>query len=321
MQHGSGNRYRTVQYFKHLETRGIVADDPHWHLRTQWDLWKQGAEWADVIWIARRLLPPFKLAQLLTLNPNLVFDFDDALWLRSSRRGSGWALSKAFKFNNTLECSRAVMAGNEFLADAASRVTDPRKVHLVPTTVNRDWYAARPQPQHKEFVVGWIGSRSTLPYLLRLRPVFEGFHALGIPWRLKVVSDHFPDWSHLPLERKPWRRNEEEADLHDMDVGINPLTDDDWSRGKCALKAVQTLAAGVPVCASPVGVNTDLLIEGQTGFLCSTASEWVEALETLARNRSQAHAMGMKGREHVWPTFTMEAQAEAVATILTQAAK
>lgn len=317
IQHAAGTRFRTVQYYQELERRGITCLEAPRGDRRALAAALQGS---DAVWMARVLPSPLELAWMQTLNPRILFDFDDALHLRSSRHGGRASVTKNLRFKLVLEAARRVAAGNTFLAAEAGRITDEAKVGVIPTVVNRAWYPAKVASGAEVFTVGWIGSRSTLRYLESLRAALEAFHALGRPWRLVVVSDAFPDWPHLPVEKRPWALAREAADLASFDVGLNPLDDDDWCRGKCALKLVQSMAAGACALGSPVGVNLDLIEPGVTGFLPQSDREWVGSLASLASDRAQTAAMGVRSRERIWNRFTMEAQVDAVEMLLRETA-
>ncbi|MGE4158776.1 MAG: glycosyltransferase [Planctomycetota bacterium] len=318
IQHAAAERFRTVQYYAELARRGISCLEAP---RGNPEKLRSAARSADVLWMARVLPSPFGLLGLMAANARLVFDFDDALHLRSSRHGGKASASKLFRFKLTLEAARRVAAGNAFLASEAGRMADPAKISVIPTVVNRDWYAPRPVRGSGVFTLGWIGSRSTLRYLESLRGVLESFHALGRPWRLVVVSDAFPEWTHLPVERRPWSLANEARDLADFDVGLNPLDNDDWCRGKCALKAVQSMAAGSAVLGSPVGVNLELIETGATGFLPATKEEWVTSLARLSADPEGVTRMGRMARERILQTHTMEARVDAVERLLREAAE
>ena len=153
MQHKAGNRFRTVQYYQALQQQGVQVEEPDFDLRRDWKQWLEAASQADVVWIARLLLSPYRLYQLFKKNPRIVFDFDDAVFLRSSRHGARSSLSKKIRFKCMVKAARCVVAGNDFLKAAAER-QGARKVIRIPTVVNQDWYAA-PAPRQGPFTVGW----------------------------------------------------------------------------------------------------------------------------------------------------------------------
>jgi glycosyltransferase involved in cell wall biosynthesis len=306
LQHAAGDRFRTLQYFEALKREGLSFTVRQSEAA---DLLQEAAR-ADLVWVARLLLSPGKLVALKKANPRWVFDFDDALWLRSSRRGATISWSKALKFRFMLKASRQVVAGNDFLAEKARSIVPARQVHVIPTTVNRDWYAPREEGERAgAFTLGWLGSRATLPYLENLRPAFEAFHSLGHAWALKIIADAFPDWPHLPVLRRPWSLEMEKKELPTFDVGLNPLPDDDWCRGKCALKVLQYFAAAVPAIASPVGVNRELVEDGVTGLRAVSQKDWFEAFKNMERELGARREMGRRAREKMWQSYTMESQA------------
>lgn len=316
IQHKAGDRFRTVQYYEALRSKGFEIEDPHWDLSSEWKKYLKKAREVDVVWIARRMLSFYRLGQLKRANPHIVFDYDDALFLRSSRHGARSSFSKKNKFRSMIKAAKCVVAGNDYLAEVARKHVPFSKVYLLPTTVNRDWYEDRKEKKNwEEFTIGWLGSRSTLAYLEKLRPVFLRFNTLGIPWKLMVVSDAFPDWTDLPLEKITWSLEDEKMSLRKMDIGLNPLSDDAWCLGKCALKAIQYMAAGVALVASPVGVNKVLIDNSQLAWSATSDEQWLEAFKEAAADKQATFQRGVSSRKWVWDKYTMESQLDNLITI------
>lgn len=321
IQHKAGDRFRTVQYYKALEERGFEIDDPHWDIKEQWNRYLKRAKEVNVIWIARRMISYLKLHQLKKANPNIIFDYDDALFLRSSRHGAGTTLSKKVKFNQMIKAAKSVVAGNDFLADVAKKHVKAENVYIVPSTVNRDWYVEREDREVKELNVGWLGSESTLPYLERMKSIFTKFNHLGLPWKLTVVSDKFPNWRQLPVENVLWSLEDEKKAMGEIDLGVNPLIDDDWCRGKCAIKAVQYMAGGAAVAGPAVGVNKLLIKEGERGWFANTEDEWLKVLEEAATNLPKVKAYGQTSREWILNNYSMESQLDHLVDIFEKTAQ
>lgn len=264
----------------------------------------------DVI-LQRTLLPRWQLALLRRSARTLLFDFDDAVFLRDSYAAKGLHhAGRLRRFTATVRACDAVIAGNEFLADQAARWTDAARVHVVPTCVDPERY---PLAVHERKGSGvclvWVGSSSTLKGLERAASLF---HELGkqVPGlRLKVVCDRSLTLRRLEVVFRPWDEANEPEEIADADIGISWVPDDDWSRGKCGLKVLQYMAAGLPVVANPVGVHTGLITPGETGFLCSTPSQWAEAIARLARNPELRREMGRAGRRRVEADYGVAAWA------------
>jgi glycosyltransferase involved in cell wall biosynthesis len=200
-----------------------------------------------------------------------------------------------------MRCVDAVVAGNSFLALGAAQA--PR-VHTIPTCVEPSAYQlAQHAGEGTELV--WIGSSSTLQGLEAVTPLLE---RLGRDWpglRLKLVCDRFLHLTDLPVVARPWSEATEAAEIATADIGISWLPDDDWSRGKCGLKVLQYMAAGLPVVANPVGVQTDLIRHGESGFLAATADAWSAAVGRLVHDAQLRRCMGAAGRRRVERDFSV----------------
>jgi glycosyltransferase involved in cell wall biosynthesis len=216
-------------------------------------------------------------------------------------------------------CDR-VIAGNAHLASLVKRFGG--RVAVVPTCV--DDQRLTPRRKHRfggKVVIGWIGSRSTLIYLEGLREVFEEIsHRYGASVLLKVVCDAFPAPLGLEVVEKAWRLEDELEDLRSFDIGIMPLSDDVWTRGKCGFKLLQYMAVGVPVVASPVGVNRQIIRHARNGLLADDDKQWIEMLAALIENVALRYNMGRWGRESLRGRYTVADWADRYADVMDQAA-
>jgi glycosyltransferase involved in cell wall biosynthesis len=236
----------------------------------------------------------------------VVFDFDDAIWL--PRVGGSRvlrALHRESTVQDILRGAAAVIAGNNFLADYATRFNG--RVTVVPSSID---LAAYPHAANSN-VVGWIGSRTTLPYLKPLKTVFE---TLDI--KPRVIASGDPSQLGFEVEFRPWQMETEMEELSQFGVGIAPLPDTPWERGKCGVKILQYMACGIPVVASPVGVNAQIVVNGTNGLLATNNEEWTTALRTLMADSNQRQRLGAAGREAVEKSFTVQRAAETVASVL-----
>ncbi len=304
-------RYRVAAFRPHLEAAGHTLDLRPWPKRW-WSRLRLGHALrdADVVVLQRKLLPLWLLYLLRCAAPRLVFDFDDAVFLRDSYSPKGLhSAARLHRFMATVETADAVVAGNQFLADEASRWTaGPGRVHVVPTCVEPARYTpARHQGLGVELV--WVGSSSTLRGLEAARPLLEAIGRSVPGARLKLVSDRFLRFDHLPVVECPWTDHGEAADIAAADVGISWLPDDLWSRGKCGLKVLQYMAAGLPVVANPIGVQAQMVQDGETGFLARTPAEWVEAVRRLGADPDLRRRLGAAGRRRVEAEFSVAAGA------------
>lgn len=252
----------------------------------------------DAVLIQRRLLPAWQLAALRRHARHLVFDFDDAVLYRDSYDPRGPDCPKRRRrFTATVRACDAILAGNEFLAAKAREVgADPARIRVIPTCVEPDDYGpVRERPPGPPTLV-WIGSSSTLKGLERSRTLWDRVGATFPEVTLRVICDRFPDLGRLRIDPVPWDEATEIAALTTGDVGLAWTPDDLWSRGKCGLKVLQYLAAGMPVVANPVGVHLDMVRPGVTGFLAESPTEWLEAIGQLVRDPSRRAEMGRNGR-------------------------
>jgi glycosyltransferase involved in cell wall biosynthesis len=155
----------------------------------------------------------------------------------------------------------------------------------------------------------WIGSSSTLQGLKQIAPILDGIGRKCPGLRLKIVCDSFLQLEHLPIDPVRWSQQHEGSELASADIGISWIPDDDWSRGKCGLKLLQYMAAELPVIANPVGVHAEMVIPGETGFLASTAEEWLVAVLRLARDAGLRQRMGQAGRRRLESCYSVAAGA------------
>jgi len=254
---------------------------------------------ADVVLLHRIKLTPVEFRPLQQLCRSLVFDVDDAIYYRRPRTlgeppDRSWF--RQYKFSRTCAISDLVMAGNECLAERAGRSAP--WVEIVPTPVDLTPYETS-SVQSVPGILVWIGLPENLPYLELVREVIGQLAAAEPDLKLRVVSAEFPDWSEVPIEEIQWSAATEAVSLSSAGIGIMPLTDDDWTRGKCAFKLLQYMAAGLPCVGSAVGANMGVVQQGHTGFLAADSTEWATALRTLLRDPDRASEMGRTGRERV----------------------
>jgi len=311
-------RYRIAAYRPHMEAAGYSLDLRPWP-RRWWSRLRIGrtVSDADAVILQRRLLPTWLLYLLRCSAPRLIFDFDDAVFLRDSYSPKGLhSATRLHRFMATIESVDVVVAGNPYLAEEANRwAAKPNRVHMVPTCLEPARYVpARHDRPGTELV--WVGSSSTLQGLEGVRPMLEEI-GRGVPGaRLKLVSDRFLHLDHLPIVKCVWSEQGEADDIATADIGISWVPDDLWSRGKCGLKVLQYMAAGLPVVANPVGVQSDLVRHGETGFLAQTAAEWVEAIRRLAADPELRRRMGQAGRQRIESEFSVAAGATRWVTLL-----
>jgi glycosyltransferase involved in cell wall biosynthesis len=305
-------RYRIAAFRSTFAAAGFAVNLPvlpgHWWSRLALFRRLRGY---DVVLLQRKLLPSWQLHFLRKRCQTLIFDFDDAVCLRDSHSKKGLhSPSRMRRFRATVQAADLVVAGNHFLADLAQRLTQRHKVHCIPTCVDPDKYSeAAHQRAGAGVVLTWIGSASTLRGLSSLVPVLDEAGRRQPGMILKLICDRFFSLGHMRVEPRAWSETTEVQDLATSDIGLSWLPDDDWSRGKCGLKLLQYMAAGLPVVANPVGLQVELVRHGENGFLASTQEEWLEAIRLLADNPKLRQRMGHEGRNLVRQRFSVAAGA------------
>jgi glycosyltransferase involved in cell wall biosynthesis len=263
---------------------------------------------ADAVVLQRKLLSRPEVALLRRRVRRLWFDFDDAIWLRDSFSGKGFASRKrSGRFRATVRAAEAVVAGNAYLAEHATRA-GARAAWVIPTCVDVHRYPLARHDGDGATLV-WVGSSSTLRGLEAAAPLLEAIGERVPGVRLKLICDRFIRFKSLPVIDCEWSEQLEAAEIADADIGMSWVPDDPWSRGKCGLKVLQYMAAGLPVVTNPVGVHAEIIRHGETGFLATTMDEWVEAIRALTADRDVRRHMGAAGRRLVEERYSLEAGA------------
>ena len=269
----------------------------------------------DLVYILREaalLGPPVFERLIAQSGVPMVFDFDDAIFVsyRSPSNGYLSYLKFASKTKTICRIASHVMVGNPYLADYARQVND--RVTVIPTTIDTEKYRV-PQRREKSGppVIGWTGSYSTVQHLDTMRGALKKL-AEKESFRLRVIGTPAYECPPVDVEAMPWRAETELEDLSEIDIGMMPLPDDRWSKGKCGLKALQFMAIGIPTICSPVGVNTDIIHDDQNGFIAATEYEWVEKLTRLLRSAELRQRLGHAGRVTVEEKYSAITQTPRV---------
>ena len=269
----------------------------------------------DLVYILREaalLGPPVFERLIAQSGVPMVFDFDDAIFVsyRSPSNGYLSYLKFASKTKTICRIASHVMVGNPFLADYARQVND--RVTVIPTTIDTEKYRV-PERREKSGppVIGWTGSYSTVQHLDTMRGALKRL-AEKESFRLRVIGTPAYECPPVDVEAMPWRAETELEDLSEIDIGMMPLPDNRWSKGKCGLKALQFMAIGIPTICSPVGVNTDIIHDDQNGFIAATEDEWVEKLTRLLRSAELRQRLGHAGRVTVEEKYSAITQTPRV---------
>ncbi|MCV2877668.1 glycosyltransferase family 4 protein [Sedimentimonas flavescens] len=337
---GASSRLRTMQYVPFLESRGFsveiapLFDDAY--LRNLYAGARSKAQTAALFWRRLKTIVTQRSAELLWLEyealpwlpwplerwalPHgipLVTDYDDAVFHRYDlHKNPLIRATLSNKIDRIMAASQLVVAGNAYLAERA-RHAGAKRIEIIPTVVDAENYGMAPlPPADGKLRIGWIGSPSTWDeYIAPRAGLFQSisngnnaiFRAVGAASEAKAE-----DW----LEILPWSEETEVQLIQGMDVGLMPLTDTPWARGKCGYKLIQYMACGLPVVASPVGVNREIVEHGVNGFLAETETEWREALTTLLSNSELRERMGIAGRRKVEMQYSLQVQSPRLADLL-----
>jgi glycosyltransferase involved in cell wall biosynthesis len=261
---------------------------------------------ADVTWLQREFVSTLSTLERWTRAPR-VFDVDDALWLLP--RGG-------FAARIASQCDR-VIAGNTFLAEYFARTGRP--IEIIPTAVDTTHYAPVERVREEQIVIGWSGSSSGLAYLLDVEDALAAVCRLRPEVRVLVMADRAPTWSALAssqAEFVAWSPEREIPTLQRMDIGLMPLRDGPWERGKCSFKMLQYMACGAVPVVSPVGMNVDVLARGPVGLAASGTAAWTDALVSLVDDAQARRAMANTARAVVEEHYSVSALTPRVAKAL-----
>ncbi len=273
---------------------------------------------AGVVLLQRKLMAISHVRLLHLVAKGLVFDMDDLVSQRYSFHHKGARCRKLpRRFHATLATADAVIAGNDYLAQVAAEQTDPARIHVIPTCVDPRLYipAAHDRPAGP-LRLTWIGGATTLESLRRAEPWLAAAARRVPGLELRLICDCGLEMPGLRVVLRPWSAETEAAELADADAGISWLPDDEFTRGKCGLKLLQYMAAGLPVIANPVGVHPQIVADGRSGFLASTPDQWADAVARLAADPALRRSMGRAGRERVEQDYSIDRWGPRLADLL-----
>ena len=321
-------RFRFEQYFDKLEAHSIEFEVQSFLTTGNWRVfyssgkatlkalalvygfWRRivglFAAWrADYIFIHREaspIGPPiFEWIYAKVFRKKIIYDYDDAIWLTDKRRESllHRLIKSRGKISSICKWSFRVSCGNAFLAAYAQQFNS--NVIVNPTTIDTERMIPRERSgfHGDNLVIGWTGSHSTLKYLEQLERVLQTLEREQSKVSFIVIADKPPALKLDRLEFVPWNESTEVADLLKIDIGIMPLPDDEWSKGKCGFKILQYMSLCIPSVSAKVGANTDIVKHGENGFLCSSEDQWLAYLRQLIHDESLRQQFGIAGRETV----------------------
>ncbi|MBL4707832.1 MAG: glycosyltransferase family 4 protein [Flavobacteriales bacterium] len=329
-----GQRFRFEQYLGHLEKNGfdvhvsnIISkeDDAFLYKKGEYikkallakRAWKKRKEDLkkaneyDIIFIFREALltaSTYFEKQFASSKAKIIFDFDDAIWLPNVSAGNKalQLLKRPSKTDEIIAHTDMVIAGNQYLADYALGFCN--NVKVIPTTIDTSYHIRKNRKQFDKICIGWTGTQTTLKYLDVLKPVFHQLsEKFGDKIYFKIICDKAWEEEGLQLKNEAWNKEQEIQQLEEIDIGVMPLVDDQWSRGKCGFKGLQYMAMESAAILSPVGVNTEIIEHGKNGFLAETESDWLEQLSRLIENKELRLQIGKAGRLTVEQKFSVNA--------------
>jgi glycosyltransferase involved in cell wall biosynthesis len=344
-EEGAGCRFRVSQYIPYLRTAGFDITVSPFYSREYFSIVYRPGNYLrkafgfvaltlrrlgellsvrhyDLVFLYREAIPigpPLVERWIRHLGIPIVYDFDDAIFLPAISDAN-----KAFSFlknpkraSQILRLSQQVSVGNEFLAAYAREFN--HYVTVIPTAVDTNKFVPRadsPASDGRRLVVGWIGSPTTFQYLETLKDVLAEV-ATRHPFTLKVSgAGRLVAFPGVDVQVVPWSMANEVSLFNTCDIGVYPLTDDDWSRGKCGFKAIQCMACGVPVVAAAVGVNKQIITHGVDSMLASTRQEWIDHLSRLLTDHDLRRRMAVAGRRTIQSRYSLDVTAPRLASVL-----
>lgn len=275
--------------------------------------------------------PVFEWIIAKVLRKKIIYDFDDAIWLTDKL--SEGKIEKLIRWRSKVSSickwSYKISCGNAYLADYAKQfnsnviinpttidteqVHNPKNLLRVATSGEKDVVLK----DNSSVVIGWTGSHSTLKYLENLETVLSKIEAKFEHVSFAVIADRKPEMRLKRLNFIPWNKDTEVEDLFRLDIGIMPLPNDEWTKGKCGFKALQYMSLGIPAVASPVGVNTTIIKQGVNGYLAKTDQEWFNALADLINHSELRERLGVKAIEMVESSYSVNSNKERFLNLFT----
>lgn len=329
----ASQRFRFEQYFEVLDNNNIKYQvEPFWESKAWEILYKKGDSYSklwflikgivrrwllvfaclkyDYIFVHREIYPVGIKFLIFVLTKvfrrKIIYDFDDAIWLPNfADNNKKYAFIKSYGQVPFL-CKKAykISVGNEYLKEYALQFND--NVIVNPTTIDTDKLHNRTiEYDFSDFVIGWTGTHSTLKYVEDLLPIFDDLIKL-FPFKLMIISDLPPDFQRPYLKFVKWNKESEIDDLLNFNIGIMPLHDDKWAKGKCGFKALQYMSLGIPAMVSNVGVNNQIVSHQDNGWVCDTIENWQEYLDHVLKSPEHSAKLGKQAREAIIKSYSVQ---------------
>ena len=311
------SRVRVLDLLPELHAHGLTAEVVPYprKIRSRLRFFRACREF-DAIVLQKKLVTWLDLSLLRRFAKRLLYDFDDAVYLRDTLDGDSYSRVRQRRFRNIVAAADRVIAGNRILAEQARRWNP--EVNLVPSAVEtRDIPVRRHGIPSERTVIGWVGSAPNLRHLAAVGPALRRLAACR-PIELRVLGNRDPEIPDLPVKFIRWQRETEAAEISEFDIGIMPLVPTPFAEGKCGYKAIQYMAAGVPAVVSDVGVNADIVRDGCDGLVAPTCDAFFDALLQLIDDPARRDHMGQQARTRVEQEFSIVTVAARLATAVKQ---
>lgn len=317
----ASTRYRVLELLPYLDPAIVkpllLKGGKTTALKALRGLWASLA--SDCLFIQKKLFPPIFLALLRRTTSTIIYDVDDALYTQQRnptpeeyRAG----LKVKIRFDAMVRAADLIICGNRHLSDSLSE--RGKRTLVIPTSYYSHEVPQKVHEGKEKVVIGWVGAKGTLIYLDIVAPVLKEIESAGGKFALHVISNDIyrcTGLDHL-IVNIPWSAETEWEEILRFDLGIMPLYDDEWSRGKCAFKAIQMMAFGIPVIASPVGANRDVIQHRVNGYLAQDEREWRTAIIELSESVALRRRLGAEARQTVKERYSLQNAAESLQHVL-----
>jgi glycosyltransferase involved in cell wall biosynthesis len=341
---GAGCRFRIYQYIPYLTGKGIRCSvSPFLFKQFFRIVYRQGNVFLKILFfiisLSRRIFdlarafnydlvviyresfpfgPPIFEYLLHLFRKKIIFDFDDAIFLPSASDANR-ILARLRRFDNTgkiIKISNAVIAGNDYLRDYASKFN--LNIYVIPTVIDMNKFRPVVRKDSQKIVIGWIGTNSTQKYLLLLENVFRVLVKKYPDIEIRIIGSQSNILGLKGVVYRDWLLEREICDIQEFSIGVMPIPDTEWAKGKCAFKIIQYMALGIPAVASGVGTNRQVIQDGVTGFLVSSEEEWIAKISSLIENPCLREKIGLAGRKFVEEKYSLREHAVKYSNVILQ---